>query len=158
MLRFEKKQFPYYVLLMFGLVHPNTPRLLLEPCILFTPPPPALYLESKEGCYGNTHAAWGPNRHDPSAPIRKCEEAGGFNQVTSLIFISPAGDPPTVRPQRPCRPLAAPPPSILGPLRLSPHPACLALAPEIAASRGWFHRSDHPHVFRLPRGRPRPRR
>ena len=29
MLRFEKKQFPY-VLLMFGRVHPNTPRGLLE--------------------------------------------------------------------------------------------------------------------------------
>ena len=39
-----------------------------------------------EGCYGNTHAAWGPNRNDFSAPIRKCEEAGGFNQQAGAGF------------------------------------------------------------------------
>ena len=39
-----------------------------------------------EGPYGNARVAWGPSRYDSSAPIRKREEAGGFNQQAGAGF------------------------------------------------------------------------
>ena len=39
-----------------------------------------------EGPYGNARVAWGPNRNESSAAIRKCEEAGGFNQQAGAGF------------------------------------------------------------------------